>query len=271
MTMNSADLDDVDFLVRSPGRLDVLDAVRTQPRSRDELLALSDVSRVTMSRILGDFEDREWLIRVNGDYTCTPKGAYVADEVASIASNLRAVGDVEELLAWFPPDAFGFDLHRLTDGVVIESDHSNLDECVQHVIGLFEAASEYRVVADGMAGAIADAAWEATVQNGELFEGILGHGAYEVIRSDPRMRRQVREMVAADAVKLYRFDWPHEFGFQIADDTVSIVGSGGLVETTDEVVWTWARGFFESIRRQAEPVGPELFAEPPRSGNGQRP
>lgn len=44
----------------------VLGANRDELRSRNELKKMTDVSRVTLSRILGKFEDREWIERTNG-------------------------------------------------------------------------------------------------------------------------------------------------------------------------------------------------------------
>lgn len=278
--MKHGQLDEIDFLVRSPGRLDVLSSLRDEPRSRDDLLSLSDVSRVTMSRILRDFEERGWLVRVNGEYESTSKGAFVADEVGRLTANFRTIRGEEALLDWFPAELFAFNHHRLADGHAIESDHSNLDECIQHVVDLFEQSDEYRVVGNGMAGAIADATWRATVQGDLVFEGVLDFGAVEVIASNPRMREQMLEVIAQENANLYRFDWrgelrdrygwDGEFGFQIADDTVSLVGNGGLVDTTDEGVWSWARGFFESLLRRAEPVGTEVFSERSPTDNGQR-
>lgn len=53
-------LDDIEFLTRSERRVEVLNAIHTAPRTRDELEKVTDASRVTFDRILADLEDRDW-------------------------------------------------------------------------------------------------------------------------------------------------------------------------------------------------------------------
>jgi predicted transcriptional regulator len=59
-------LDNVEFLVRPESRVEVLDATHEAPRTRDELKQATDASRTTLSRMLADFEEQEWIVRRDG-------------------------------------------------------------------------------------------------------------------------------------------------------------------------------------------------------------
>lgn len=50
-------LEAVEYLARSPSRVKILDLIRNAPRTRDELKEATDVSRVTLTRILNELED----------------------------------------------------------------------------------------------------------------------------------------------------------------------------------------------------------------------
>lgn len=63
---------EVEFLAGSPNRIEVLEAVTGEPRTRDELKARTGLSRVALSRALSDLEDRDWLVRTGHHYAPTP-------------------------------------------------------------------------------------------------------------------------------------------------------------------------------------------------------
>lgn len=144
-------LDDVEFLVRSTNRLDVLDAIRTAPRSRDELREDTDVSRVTLSRILADFEDRRWIARRNGHYESTPEGTVVAAEVGRLFGNLAAVDALGPTLRWLPTERFDFELGRLAGAEVMVPDGHDLTAQIRWVSGRIAEANRVRAVATWVA------------------------------------------------------------------------------------------------------------------------
>lgn len=80
------------FLVGSWNRFGVLSALATRPRTRDDLVELTETSRPTLSRILSDLTDRGWIVRRNDEYEATPKGAVVATEVEQFVENIKAIG-----------------------------------------------------------------------------------------------------------------------------------------------------------------------------------
>jgi predicted transcriptional regulator len=87
--MNSP-LDTIEYLARSDHRVEVLDAIRTTPRTREEIRDLTDASRVTAGRIIADLEDRGWIVRRGTEYEATTSGRFVAREFSRLMRNLEA-------------------------------------------------------------------------------------------------------------------------------------------------------------------------------------
>lgn len=91
-------LETVEFLARSPSRVRVLEAIQEDPRTRNELKDLTDVSRFTLSRTLADFEDRGWIVRSGQRYELTGKGGLVSSELKTLLSNLAAAEELDGVL-----------------------------------------------------------------------------------------------------------------------------------------------------------------------------
>lgn len=113
-----ASLEDVEFLARSAHRVAVLEALAQGPHDRDELRAESGASDPTVGRILGDFEERNWVRRDNHRYAVTDTGDFVAEHFSALLERMeteRRLRDVWELL---PGDLDGFTLDLVSDAVV---------------------------------------------------------------------------------------------------------------------------------------------------------
>ncbi|WP_096391425.1 hypothetical protein [Halopenitus persicus] len=155
MYSNKTTLADVEFLVSSPNRLDVFDAVRTAPRPRHELRERIDASRVTLSRILRDLEDRKWIERNDGEYSPTPRGEIVTREVAQLFANLEALDGLEAALLWLPVELFDFDLARERDNRSLTVLHAMQKPLLQNGVEDVAIATGTAVVAPrGERGAI---------------------------------------------------------------------------------------------------------------------
>lgn len=63
--------DAVEFLTRSPHRVEVLGALAVVPRTRHELKGRSEVSRVAFGRLFDNFG---WTTHENGQNEATPQG-----------------------------------------------------------------------------------------------------------------------------------------------------------------------------------------------------
>ncbi|WP_424000200.1 helix-turn-helix transcriptional regulator [Haloarcula salina] len=106
------------FLARSEHRLRVLDLLADGERSREELREPLEATRVTLSRILGDLEDRGLVRRTNvgRGYELTPFGEVVHRDFAQLLGTVSVGQAFPDLVSRLPTDWFDFDLRCLADG-----------------------------------------------------------------------------------------------------------------------------------------------------------
>lgn len=257
-------IEPIEYLARSPSRLRVLDAIADCPRSRTELKDSTDVSRVTLSRMLSNFEDRGWIDRTNGEYTVTAEGAYVAEEVGQLLGNLATLDHLDGAMSWLPVEAFTFDLARLRDADVSTADWGDHTGQIRAVVDSLEGGTCIRATASGVSRDVLAALRTATVEDGATLEAVLDQTALEIVRGDPELARQVRDMQAQAGVDVRAYAGPAEplLMVTVCDETVILCGHDpdgpppGTLETTDEQVRDWAASYIDEIRSAASPVDP---------------
>lgn len=258
MTGSSTRLNDVEFLTRSSNRLDVLDAIRNTPRTRQELRADTDFSRVTLSRILSDLADRGWIARRDGHYEATPTGVIVCTEMNRLFANLGAVDSLGETLHWLPIQRFDFELERLADAEVMLPDEHDLTAQIRWVDSHIQEADRIRSIGTWVAAEILETLVESTVDGSCVCEGVLEGHVVDHIRDDPELRESVRVLLESDRASLYRYDGDDaEITMSLLSDGVLMCGQQDArsfpeaVATTDEAVVEWATERFESLRDES--------------------
>lgn len=259
-------LDDVEFLARSSSRVRVLEAIHNAARTRDELRAVSDASRTTLSRILADFEERGWITLTNGRYQSTPEGSFVASEVIRLLENMETAEKLDGVLQWLPVGEFGFDLRCLRDAEVVTlswNDPASMRLLAEHLDG----ASRVRSMADSVSREVVDALRALTVEGGGTYEGILSSRAIQMIRDHPALCEQMRDMLASGRAVVHQYDG-EEVGSMVMlfDDSVALCNhaSGGPqmegIMTDNESVRSWADSCFETVLADADRLDIEAFA-----------
>lgn len=152
----------VEFLTRAEDRLDVLNTLSQKSRSRDELEKTTDRSRSTISRMLSDFEMREWVVHRDGRYSLTAAGRYVASELDQMLDRIgtldevrflaRSSSRVEVLAAMAESPQARYELRELS-GASRVTVNRILDDLadrgwLNHDDGVYEATTKGRVVAE---------------------------------------------------------------------------------------------------------------------------
>lgn len=263
--MTSA-LDDLEYLARSASRVTVLDAIHETPRTRDELKDLVDASRTTLSRMLADFEHRDWVARTNGRYEATPEGAYVASEVRRLLDNLETASALDGALDWLPTDEFGFDLRCLRGAQLVTlrwNDPASMRLLADHL----EGASRVHSMADTVSREVVDALHALTVDGGGTYLGILSPRAVEIVREHPALSAQFREMLESGRATVYQSDGDELRSMvMVFDDVVALCNhaTGGPemsgLMTDDARVRSWAESYFDAVRTDAVRLGVAAFA-----------
>lgn len=259
-------LDDVEFLVTSSNRLDVFDAIQTAPHERHELREHTDASRVTLSRILGDLEDRHWIVRVDGRYEPTPLGEVVATELTRLFANLDAVNRLNDTLRWLPVERFDFELRDLADATVVTSTDRELTAAITHTADRVRGATRVRNVATGISSEVVDAYLAAASHDDRSLETVFHESVFDVVEGDDGLRQQVQEMLEAENITVRRFDGDAPpIMLTICDDVVLVCGRSDErsppegVETSNDAVRAWAESYFETLRADATRVERTAF------------
>lgn len=259
-------LADVEFLVRSESRVEVLEALAESPRTREELGNATEASRTTLSRMIADFEDRDWLRRPDRAYHLTSEGEFVANEMTRLLENMEAAERLDGTLEWLPTDEFEFDLRHLSDADVVTLQWND-PATMRQLAGLLDGADDVKSIASAVSREVADMLQQVTVESDASYEGILTQQAVDIIREHPELREQLRTITESEDTTLYRYagdDTPAMV--MCIDDQATICNhaSGGpemeAVLSEADAFRSWVESYFDTIRDDAEEIHADVFA-----------
>lgn len=271
-TDDGAAREDVEFLLSSWNRHEVLETVTRGPRTRDELRERTDTSRVTMSRILSDLESRDWIRRTEGGYVATSAGGAIAEEVARFLENIRTLHRLGDDVDWIRIDEFDFDLSHLQDATIIKPTWDDFAAQTRVLTDLVYESITIRGIGTGMDREFMEALVDATV-NGELStELILSQEVIDAINAEPELTRLFRDFADADDGEIYRYQGPEslmELGIhetdEASEDVVMICGHHeegappGTLELRNPTVRDWAESYFEARRAESHQLQAAVF------------
>lgn len=144
-------IDDIGYLARSKHRAPTLVALTVRPRSRSELWEMTGVSSSTIRRTLSEFEDRNWVRRVEYQYEATPLGAYVASAVAELIERVETERKVRDVWQWLPDEESGFTIEMCTDAIVTVAEADNPYAPVNRFLALMGQTDQFRFVGSDLA------------------------------------------------------------------------------------------------------------------------
>lgn len=256
-------LDTIEYLARSDHRVEVLEAISREPRTREEIRELTDASRVTAGRIIADLEERGWIGRNGQRYAATSSGQFLAAEVTRLLENLETFGSLPPVVEWFPGDEPDFDLHLLDDATVVTADEGDLIAPIRRALELIAGADHLRAVGNGASSEFIEAIRDA-VADGQTTTLVGPPEMVEALQADPAIREDMRAILDSDQASLLSYDASHELPvIQIADSTVALCDGDHreMVETDELAVYDWATTYFSRLQSDATPVPAETFAE----------
>ena len=259
--------DDVEFLVTSDHRIAVLDALIEGPGDRDVLRSATGASSPTMSRILTDFEERNWVEREGRTYQLTGLGEFVAGRLAEFVEAMTVEHRLRDVWQWLPHELDGFSVDLFTDVAITRPNPGYPDRPVERRIELITETSTWRGVGVAMLGLrTLETSFDRFIDQQdefhceyiyppEVFEELLSWGDTEKILEAARSESY--------SVLLHE-DLPFDERYEIClfDECVTICcydheigGLQALVETTSSDMRTWAESYYEQFRTEAEPLG----------------
>lgn len=253
----------VAYLARSRNRLAVLETLRESACDRRTVQERVDASKVTVNRILNDFEDREWVVRERGEYRATPRGDLVARQFGDLVGTLALADELGDLVEELPVSEFDFPLSQLGDAEVVVPTTESPSGPTERGAAFLATADRIRVLASAVASTTVRASAEHAASGGDL-EVVLSAPVLDVVRERPDLRAAHLDIVeAGGTIRCYEDDLP--FTLVLVDDfvVVGLVGEGGgqaFLVSENSLVRDWAEAYYERHREAATPLAAPAFA-----------
>lgn len=251
-------LAEIEFLALSANRVTVLESLADGRRSRSALAEATGASQATLGRILGDFEDRGWVVRTEGKYAATATGRLVAEGFRDLLDVMAAERDLRDVVAYLPTEAMEFDLRHLADARIVTPTETRPNAPLQRLLELMRAADSVTAFShalnDQSLAVVADRLGE------QEFEAVLTQGAIDALAADETLRERLRRVVSAPSAGIRVAEDDIPVAVTIADDVVNILvrDDRGVVQasldTTDPAVREWAERRYEHYRVHSEPL-----------------
>ena len=259
-------LDDIDFLCRTANRVVVLDALTEGPSERRELEERTGVSRPTLGRILGDFEERNWVSRNGREYRTTPVGDFIVDTLTTFLEQMATARTLAPVMQWLPTNGFGFDVTCLRDAEIVYATEDDPLAPIRLMDGQLQSGERVRLASYEITLSGLEAVWKATVNRKQELEAILTPGVYDTIGREPEMLTMFRELLDGEAAEFYVHTGERPTLIALIDDTACIgLSENGIpravLVSDDEEVRSWADDTFAEYRDRAEPVESATFVE----------
>ncbi|MDZ7745529.1 MAG: ArsR family transcriptional regulator [Halobacteriales archaeon] len=253
-------LEVIEFLARSPNRVAVLRTVADAPHSRRELRERTAASQPTLTRIIRDFEERNWIRRTDAGYVATPLGAMLADGMAGLLTVVETEQHLRDIAAWLPTDELDIDLTALHDARITRPTTTDPSGPLKRALELTADARNHRIVSYALNRDMVEQLHGATVEGSQQFEAVVTESTVEPLRDAPALWQQFRAVAASDSVSIRVADHAVSFAMGIADGTVYfLLRDDGevlraLVESEDEHVLAWAHDTFDRYWETASPL-----------------
>lgn len=266
LSLNELDppLDDVAFLARSNNRVDVLEALTEDDRTRRGLHEVTGISQPTLGRILEGFEARGWATNGrNGNgspYWLTPLGRLLAEEFGSLLDVAGTVQTLSELPPRLPLDEMDFDLRALSDATITTPKPTDATAHFRREAAVLADTTRLQFLCNQAQPETVGRYRDWVVEDGGHLEAVITGDAIDAALAHPVMRTHLREMLATGRVSIYRYDGDVSFMTGLLDDTASIVplnDSGvpcAFIESTDDAVRAWVTDTLDSYRTESEPL-----------------
>ena len=262
--MNAA-REEIAFLAVSENRVAVLSTLNKEPVDRTELQQRAAVERVTLGRILNDFEDRGWIRKTGREYALTPIGEMILRDFENLLTTITTARKLDSVVQWLPTDEMPFDLRHLGSADITLPTTTDPAAPTRRAGQCLKTTSNVRLLMSFIVAEVVEACWDATINGVQQLEAVFTAGVLETIRADPTMSTKLREMLSLDTVTVYRSDEGFPFTMEVLDDIAAfgVTDDENLprayFETGDEIVRNWVVTTFEQYKQEAVQIDPDEF------------
>lgn len=243
-----------EFQIEVVKRAPLLEALRSQPKSLGELDDALEMSRSTIHRALGTFEDLNVVRKTDTEYALTGFGRTITGRTGEFSTDLATAWDLDEFLNAVDGDGLDVPMEHFADAEVIRPEPQKAHRGVKRIIELIEEVDSLRMFSNILSPLYVDVAAREMIDGTEI----------EVIFDD-RLRYPLQLEYAEDAVEAFRtgrfevyFRADVPFELFIANDRMAMAAHNQdaiprmFVETDDDDAVSWAKDLYLRHREAAD-------------------
>jgi len=260
MPLSSDIIEELEFLARSPNRVQILTTLNETGHVKKEgLQAGIDGSRTTLTRNLDALEDRGWLRTDNHACTITPAGREIIADFQELVATANVTSRFQEFFKWLSADEFNLDLRTLANAELVVPEAGDPYTVVNQHIAKLENTAHMRALLPVTGLHAHEKAREQIVANDAEGELVVTPDVADTHQSSPKYEELTREMAATGRFAEYMYNGEISYGLALLDQTVQImVDENGepraMLETATTDVYNWAEETYETYKAQATQV-----------------
>lgn len=259
--MTGPAMDDCEFRLEVVKRAPLLDALAEAPRTMGQLDEALSMSRSTVHRALGTFEDLG-LVRKSGQrYALTGFGRTVAERTEAFATDLETARGLDEFLNAVDADV-DVPTEHFRDAEVVRPEPHKADQGVKRIIDLIEATDDLRMFSNVLSPVYAD------VAHNEMFDGMELEVVFDERILDPLVSEYAEQAVEAFHTGRFEVYFGSDVPFELFlhDGGMAMAAHNGAalpriyVESETPAAVEWAEDLYRSYRERATRFDPRSLS-----------
>jgi len=254
-------LEDIDHIAHSPNRTKIIQLFATDDWTRRDLHEETDIPQSTLGRILGSFQDRNW-IRRNGDtYSLTLHGRLVATHFQDLLDVVKSVQELPASATFEPILELGFESDWLAR--VDVTNPAATDDPFAHIRRIRDkvrSTPQIRELAPRPMPGVAELMSDRLQSDEMVLETVFPRAVFQDFVAETENRSLIVDMLNTGNFRLYLLDDPiscyiSRYGEQAVFDVQSTDGRMiALLTTDDRTITEWADSIIDDYQNRAERV-----------------
>jgi len=246
-------LGELEFLARSPNRVEVLAVLAEGPRTRRDLAEAVDVSQPTLGRILNDLGERAWVVAEGDRYRTTATGDLVAAGITDLRERLAAEAALRDVVPYLPTDAIDVDLRRFADATITTPTQTRPNRPIRRMLDLLGETEAVLLLSHAFNEQKLRLVRDRSVEGSLRTKGVFGADAIDAVRETPDLRALLADIVATEVAEIRVAADPVPVAVEVTDDRTHLLlrDDEGIVraalDTDDAAVREWAETLHEEF------------------------
>lgn len=258
-------VEEIAFLSNSENRVAVLHSLLDGPHSRHVVAEETDVSRVTLGRILDELEERRWITQHGQVCDITPLGSWVFEEFSAFCDLMEAEQSLRQVVQWFPEQGYGFHVSRLVDADITLVSRADASAPISRLVKQFDVGGLVRAFSFAITSQFLDACWRHVMDGSVRWEWVFTSAVLDVLQNSSEMADKSREMLESGRAEYRSYEGEIPYVVIISEELTNLRladadgAATALIQSDDDAVRAWADSTFESYWESGTPVEASTF------------